>query len=65
MCFNIQKASVAYVVDNDIDIFFTLKKIGNQLMHGRFPWRGGREKDLLSMQIYVEALTMHVHPQVI
>ena len=37
-------------------IFFNLTKAGTQFMNGAVPWRGGREKDSLSMQVLIKTL---------
>ena len=58
MRFDFQKTTVASVLDiKDTDIFFNLTKIDTQLMNGGVPWRGGSEKDALSMQVFIESLT--------
>lgn len=41
----------------DNDDFFSLIKICTQLMNGGVLWSGGRERDPLSMQGSIEALT--------
>ena len=39
------------------DVLLNLTTMETQLMHGTTPWRGGREKDPLLLQILIEALT--------
>jgi hypothetical protein len=40
-----------------LDIFFNCTTSKIQLMHKNIPWRGAREKDPNSLQIFIEALT--------
>lgn len=53
-----------------LDVYFNITSTSMQLMYGKIPWRGGREKDSKSMQILIEASTtlnmlssmlMHLH----
>ena len=39
------------------DVLFNLVTKDNQLMRGSIPWRGGREKDPLLLQLLIEATT--------
>jgi hypothetical protein len=41
------------------DVVFSLVTKDSQLMRGSTPWRGGREKDPLLLQLLIES-TMHV-----
>jgi hypothetical protein len=50
-------------VDIDVavdDILFNLVTKDTQLMRGNIPWRGGREKDPLLLQLLIESTT-HVN----
>ena len=49
--FDFQNPSVAPTLD--VNILFNLTKIDSQLKNGAIPWRGGREKDSLLIQIFV------------
>lgn len=49
-------STCGFNVEKD-DVLFNLTTIETQLMHGTTPWRGGREKDPLLLQILIEALT--------
>lgn len=57
--FDFQKLIVGLDLDIEdiIDIFFNLLNKDTQLMNGGVPWRGGQEKNALSLQVFVEALT--------
>jgi hypothetical protein len=56
--FVFQKKNANTEVDVEaLDVFFNLTSASTQLMNGKVPWRGGREKDSESMQILIEALT--------
>jgi hypothetical protein len=56
--FVFQKKNVNTEVDVEaLDVFFNFTSASTQLMNGKVPWRGGRKKDLESMQILIEALT--------
>lgn len=58
MHFTFNKSNDSWDMDvGDTDIFFNQTKASTQLMHGKVPWRGGREKDPVSLQILIEALT--------
>jgi hypothetical protein len=47
-------------IDNAVDdVFFNLVTRDTQLMRGSTPWRGGREKDLVLLQLLIES-TMQV-----
>jgi hypothetical protein len=39
------------------DVFFNLVTKDSQLMRGSTPWRGGREKDPLLLQLLIESTT--------
>jgi hypothetical protein len=39
------------------DVFFNLVTKDTQLMRGSIPWRGGREKDPLLLQLLIESTT--------
>jgi hypothetical protein len=39
------------------DVFFNLVTKDAQLMRGNTPWRGGREKNLLLLQLLIESTT--------
>jgi hypothetical protein len=43
-------------VAND-DVLFNLVTKDSQLMNGSIPWRGGREKDPLLLQLLIESTT--------
>lgn len=58
--FNFQKPNDTSTLDIEgTNIFFNLTRVGNLLMNGTVPWRGGRERDPLSMQAFIKALTKH------
>jgi hypothetical protein len=45
-------------IDNAVDdVFFNLVTRDTQLMRGSTPWRGGREKDLVLLQLLIESTT--------
>lgn len=55
--FNLQKPSSTSTLDIEgINIFLNLAKTGIQVMKRVVFWRGGREKDSLSMQVFIEEL---------
>lgn len=57
MQFDFQKPSGTSTLDIEgIDIFLNLTKTDIQLMKRVVLWRGGREKDSLSMQVFIEEL---------
>jgi hypothetical protein len=39
------------------DVFFNLVTRDTQLMRGSSPWRGGREKDPVLLQLLIESTT--------
>jgi hypothetical protein len=39
------------------DVFFNMVTKDTQLMRGNSPWRGGREKDPLLLQLLIESTT--------
>jgi hypothetical protein len=39
------------------DVLFNLVMKDTQLMRGNTPWRGGREKDLVLLQLLIESTT--------
>jgi hypothetical protein len=39
------------------DVLFNLVRKESQLMNGSIPWRGGREKDPLFLQLLIESTT--------
>jgi hypothetical protein len=39
------------------DVLFNLVRKDSQLMNGSIPWRGGREKDPLLLQLLIESTT--------
>ena len=39
------------------DVLFNLVTKDSQLMNGSIPWRGGREKDPLLLQLLIESTT--------
>lgn len=49
-------SSGGFNVEED-DVLPNLTTVETQHMHGTTPWRGGREKDPLLLQILIEALT--------
>ena len=48
--------SASIVVASD-DVLFNLVTKDSQLMRGSIPWRGGREKDPLLLQLLIESTT--------
>jgi hypothetical protein len=40
------------------DVLFNLVTKDSQLMRGSIPWRGGREKDPLLLQLLIESTTV-------
>jgi hypothetical protein len=50
----LDSVSIDIAVD---DVFFNLVTRATQLMRGNSPWRGGREKDPVLLQLLIESTT--------
>lgn len=52
-----QKKGIMSEVDVEaMDVYFNLVSVITQLIKGKMPWRGGREKDFESIQVLIETL---------